>query len=280
MTATDLARRCKRLGHRAARRLRLAALANLNATRLVFRSPGRNVPRWIYIGDSHAVHLIQTEFPSPRVAYRDRSTASLYLGPRLLYSVATSGWPRWVARTLRALRTVQRISTAAPIYLVVILGEIDVRCHLAAPGRMDGIRDLAQQAIERAVELCHYLPPASRVVVCSPLPPSQDYLSMAQFPVVGSVAERLHVLGELRSALHEAVDALPPSDVLFFDPCPFVVRADGELRRDLTIDGCHLNSRGAALIRRQLENLVVGSTPSEADLDPFTAARWAERPKR
>jgi lysophospholipase L1-like esterase len=207
------------------------------------------------IGDSHAVLLMEGWMPSARVVRSGRSTTVLYLGPRLLHSVAREGFPPWVLRLLTARR--RSPLARGPLTAVLTLGEIDLRCHLAKPGRgdADSLAALVEDYLVRVRDLLPLLGRGGRVVLCGPNPPSVSYESEDGFPVVGSVEERAAILDRLCSTLDAAVRALGDPAVRFVDVRAAVGDASGLLREDLTFDGCHLNSTGSAIVRAMLDDL-------------------------
>jgi hypothetical protein len=79
----------------------------------------------LWIGDSHALSYNQ------RVHYSGFTRAPggqivLRVGPRLMWSLATKGFP---ARVHRVERAVSRFGVPGSIVPVFIAAEIDVRCH-------------------------------------------------------------------------------------------------------------------------------------------------------
>jgi hypothetical protein len=241
---------------KAVRRVQRAVRGNVGAALLMAQRDHRQQRSWLLIGDSHAVHLVDGEMPSPQVLRADRSTSVVYLGPRLMHSFARDGVPTWARRLLAARMRSPLASTE--VTAVLALGEIDVRCHLAKPGRGDdaNLHELVRGYVQRAVELLGELGPDGRVVVLSPNPPSEEYdSSQTGYPVVGSAQERAGILDRLCAALAAEVQSRRDPRLRFLDLRPAVADGDGLLRSDLTFDGCHLNAAGSAIARRLLSEL-------------------------
>jgi hypothetical protein len=240
---------------RIARRVWRAARANVDGARLLAQGSGPHHRSTVVIGDSHAVHLVDGWMPSPRVVHADRATSVIYLGPRLMHSFARDGLPSWAHRLVAA--RVRSPFARSPMTAVLTLGEIDVRCHLAKPGRADepSLRELAKGYVDRAGALLGELGPDGRVVVLGPNPPSEEYESAEGYPVVGSAQERAAILHRLCGALEAEVRARDEPRLRFLDVRPAVADGAGLLQADLTFDGCHLNTAGSAIVRRMLAEL-------------------------
>jgi hypothetical protein len=230
--------------------------ATVDAGLLLAQRPDEAGRSWLVIGDSHAVLLMDGWMPSRRVARASSSATVLYLGPRLLRSVAVEGFPTWVLRLVRARR--RSPAARGAVDAIVVLGEIDLRCHLAKPGRSgdDQLEELARAYVARMVDLVAELGSGGRVVICGPNPPSPAYDETHEsYPVVGDVAERIEILDRLVAAVARQVEASGTPQVRFLDVRPLVQAPDGTLSPELTFDGCHLNRRGSAAVRAALHHL-------------------------
>ena len=247
---TVAARVRRRLG-----RTRRTAFEWAAGIRLLTQGPDAQGRSLLVVGDSHAVHAVDGMMPSRRVVHVGPSTTLVYLGPRLMHSVARDGLPSWSVRLLRSWRQ-SPVARGRPV-VALHLGEIDLRCHLAKPGRSDpeALERLADGYLDRARGLATWLGPEGQVVVCGPNPPSSTYESDEAYPVVGDVDERVDILDRLCAALSSRIEADGDSRLLFLDLRPLVAGSDGHLREDLTFDGCHLNPAGAALLRAHLAAL-------------------------
>jgi hypothetical protein len=209
----------------------------------------------VVVGDSHAVLMVEGSMPSRRIVHVAPGTTLVYLGPRLMHSVAHSGFPSWTLRLLQAWRR-SPLARGEPT-ITLLLGEIDLRCHLAKPGRSDAaaLEWLVDAYLDRARGLLEHMGPGGHVVVCGPNPPSSTYDSDEDFPVVGDVDERVAILDRLCSILSARIESAGDSRLRFLDVRPLVAGPDGHLREDFTFDGCHLNASGAALLRARLASL-------------------------
>jgi lysophospholipase L1-like esterase len=193
--------------------------------------------------------------PSRRVVHVDSSTTLVYLGPRLMHSVARDDLPAWSRRLIRAWSRSPLARGGRTV--VVLLGEIDLRCHLAKPGRSDpaALQDLVDAFLVRVRSLLPVLGADGHVLVCGPNPPSSVYESDEAFPVVGDVDERVAILDRFCATLVDRIDAAGDGRLRFLDVRPLLAGPDGQLRSDLTFDGCHVNAAGAARLRDRLASL-------------------------
>lgn len=207
------------------------------------------------IGDSHAVLLVEGVMPSRRVVSVDPTTTLLYLGPRLMHSVGRDGFPSWVLCLVRRWR--RSVFVRGRRTVALLLGEIDLRCHLAKPGRSDeeALNRLVESYLVQVRDLASRLGPEGQVVVCAPNPPSTTYESDEAFPVVGTADERADILDRLCRSLANGIQAANDKRVRFLDVRPLVAGPNGHLREEFTFDGCHLNAAGAALVRAKLAEL-------------------------
>jgi lysophospholipase L1-like esterase len=238
--------------------VRRTALEWTAGTRLLAQGPDGHNRSLMVVGDSHAVLLVEGTMPSRRVVHVGPATTLVYLGPRLMHSVARDGLPTWALRLLAAWRR-SPLARGGPT-VALLLGEIDLRCHLAKPGRADpdALEGLVDTFLLRARDLLERLGPDGHVVVCGPNPPSSTYESDEAFPVVGDVDERIAILDRLCATISAGVEAANDPRLRFLDVRPIVAGPDGHLREDLTFDGCHLNATGAALVRARLAELDAG----------------------
>lgn len=231
-------------------RVTRALLSLLLATR-------RRRPTELWFGDSHAIFLnkpyasgVLTRAPEGQIVW--------HLGARLMHSIARNGFPPKVERGVRLLRLISRSGSIVP---VVVTGEIDVRCHLvphsAEPGfSFDFVADYVRQVRDLAQRMG-----ARTAVVTVPPPPSVDCPKNPEFPIKGTIAERIAVFDELRAALTKAVsNAAGEPRVLLLDATDLLVDASGEFRGDLTDDGCHTNADGVHEVRTRVHQLGLSPT--------------------
>jgi hypothetical protein len=212
----------------------------------------RRRPTELWFGDSHAIFLnkpyasgVLTRAPEGQIVW--------HLGARLMYSIARNGFPIKVERGVRLLRMISRPGSIVP---VVVTGEIDVRCHLVPhstePGfSFDFVADYVRQVREFASRMG-----ARTVVVAVPPPPSVDCPKNPEFPIKGTIAERIAVFDELRAMLTKAVGSSAGEPrVLLLDATDLLVDGTGEFRSDLTDDGCHTNANGVREVRTRTHQL-------------------------
>jgi hypothetical protein len=202
----------------------------------------------LWVGDSHAVLLNTGRFPVLMESV-GRGRFIWHVGPRILYSIATTGFPPFVERMARLLR---RLPRRRPLTAVFVFGEIDVRCHLAprlVAGMVDP--DFVAAYVRRAVDLATAVD-ADRTVILVPPPPSSAPLEDIEYPVVGTLDERLAAQAWLRRALTAAA-AAHNSRVQVIDSGPALSADDGIMRRELTDDGSHTNTAGRVAFRTHFE---------------------------
>lgn len=224
---------------------RQRAATTLRSWLLVLRSLGGR-PIELWIGDSHASHLNTSDWPVPPQNTIAPGVHVRHLGPRLMFSVARDGFPPEVTRLVRRLVRFGR----APVTLLLVVGEIDIRCHLAP--RLAGTAtplDFPARYVAHGLALGAGV---ARLVFVVPVPPSDEVQDAQGFPVAGTLAERLDVFARMRSALHDAVD---PSQALLLDATSCLGDGDGALRSEFSFDGCHVNEAGRVVVRAQLDTL-------------------------
>ena len=245
----------------AARRTRMRTIVGIGVSRLAAGLATGRV-RELWIGDSHAVLLNTDRFPLWLAPLGD-GRFIWHLGPRIMHSVATNGFPPLAERSLRRLR---RLPAARRLTCLVSFGEIDVRCHLADRLGPDGTgmdASWVSAYVDRAVALGETIG-AARTVIVAPPPPSDEIADHAMFPIVGDIAARTAAHRWLCDALAAAVPADDPR-VSLLDLRPALADADGRLPADLTDDGCHTNETGRAAVRRLvLDHLSTRPTAQEA----------------
>ena len=216
---------------------------------------GPHVELWL--GDSHALHLNGLAAGSTlRRAGSGRYV--WHLGPRLMYSLSTGGFPPSVVRSAPVLRAA---SGGGTLTVVFVAGEIDVRCHLAGRG---GDLSFVSGYVDQALALARQLGAADAVFVAPP-PPSSTCPVVPEYPVVGTLEERLAVFHRLRAALAEGVarssSATPAAR--FIDVTDVLLEAAGGLAARLTDDGIHTNALGVEAVQARLDE-VLRATPGSA----------------
>jgi hypothetical protein len=151
--------------------------------------------------------------------------------------------------------------------VVWVFGEIDVRCHIvrqqAERGRTsdDVIGTLATAYIDGILESQRVLELA-RSVVFAPIPPldNPNYTS-EDFPVFGSIAERIDASRQLRATLSTLCER---HRILFLDVSAHYESASGDLRWELSDHFCHIASGSQAPAREALYDLLARNAQGEA----------------
>jgi lysophospholipase L1-like esterase len=149
-----------------------------------------------------------------------------------------------------------RLPQRSGVVLCVLLGEIDVRAHLAvrAPEALAEF-DFVGNYVARVRDLGAVVR-SPKVVVVVPVPPTEEGAFNPDWPVRGSFAQRLGQFESLREALADGVAASPISGLVLLDLTAVLADPDGGLAARLTDDRVHLNAVGAAIVRRAMADLV------------------------
>lgn len=153
--------------------------------------------------------------------------------------------------------------------VVWVFGEIDVRCHIvrqqAQHGRSsdDVIGALATNYIDGILEVQRVIELA-RSVVFAPIPPLDNpgYTS-EDFPVFGSIAERIEASRQLRGTLSTLCDR---HGILFLDVSAQYETARGDLRWELSDHFCHIASGSQAAAIEALYVLLARNAQTESAL--------------
>lgn len=228
-----------------------ALSTSLRLARAIRRGPVVSV----WIGDSHSL-FFNGKPDSPFLTRGDNGHFVWHLGPRLMWSLGSRGYP---ARLRAAARAVRRIGgSSASVVPILTAGEIDVRCHLGArPSDSDADFSFVGAYVSQGRGLARTLG-AESVVFVVPVPPGADWTVHTRFPIRGSLSERLAAFAALRAALADAVARAPglPRAYLL-DATDLLADQGGQLDPRLTSDGCHVDADGAALVHQRLAELMV-----------------------
>lgn len=230
--------------------LRVHALRTWAVLLIAMRRRKRVTELWI--GDSHAL-----SFNAP-VSLRPFSVGSegqviRRIGPRLMYSVAHKGFPPRVHRIVGLVNRWGRPGSLVPVFSC---GEIDIRAHL--PGRDDATYDFVALYVQRCMEVAAGLK-AERAYFAVPPPQSEACPSIEEFPVTGTIAQRVAVFERLRKELAAAVAETPGAELL--DATDLLAGPDGAIRPELTDDGAHVNLDGMAIFRARARELGMTARP-------------------
>ena len=198
-------------------------------------------PRTLVIGDSHATHLCGTNL---RKIAKRRNRTSYWLGPRLLFNISRDGFVINPEDTSYLRR--QKFAR-----LIIILGEIDIRVHLANhPSRISNLEEVCVAYCQAIKALGDTLGIEDVSVVCGP-PPSDTGEIDPRFPRRGPLVERIKVFQRLNEILEDVVTR-KFREINYVFPWSAIQDSDGSLSKRFTHDGCHVNTRGANVVRRSL----------------------------
>ncbi len=225
-----------------------AAKAILDSLRSLFRTlrwflrrtAGRFIPispSLHVIGDSH-VKFIFRSTPGIKVHY---------LGPVTMHRVARDG---------RGFLRLRDLDVHDRDVVVWCLGEIDVRCHILHQVRLQNsttesiVRKLAETfllsvaAIQRDAD-------APQTIVLAVIPPT-DQVNNRDFPLVGSLKERIEARTLLNKALEENCSA---RGFHFLDPFPPFTDPIGALKESMSDGNVHCGPAFASIVVDQVTKL-------------------------
>ncbi len=193
----------------------------------------------VWIGDSHC-----TSF-NRKINYSEflvgpEGQIILRIGPRLMWSLANKGHPERAHRLVNYVAKYGRPGAITPIF---VSGEVDVRCHLV--GREEDY-GFVKQFIDNCIELATKMG-SKRAIFVIPPPPSEYCPNVEEFPIKGSIQERVTVFRTMREAMLSAIESTPGAEAM--DGTEGLAGADGALKRDFTDDGCHTNQHGVVVMR-------------------------------
>lgn len=197
----------------------------------------------LWIGDSHAMS-VNRDVTNSTFMRAPQGQLILRVGARLMYSIATSGFP---PRILRLARFVNRFGRRGALVPIFLMGEIDVRVHL--PARPEASLDWVARYVERCTHVAELLK-AERFAFFVTTPPVDVAEEDVWFPITGTIDERIEAHGRLRAALGDAVQRVPGA--LLIDLTDDLTGADGAMPAEWTMDGAHTNTDTAARIRAHL----------------------------
>lgn len=228
---------------------RFDALDHIACARAIHAAKRKLLKR-LWIGDSHGPFLAGV--PLRRFAVSEGCEAVVWLGPRLMYSIARNGFPDPLIPELRGIEL--HLATTP---IVLTLGEIDCRVHLAQRLHTAGNLDFVARYVQRAAELRTNLG-ACHTFVVGPVPPSDMGTDDPAYSRSGTLQQRVVASRLLERRLCEAtaqvgepwVSAIPIGDLVGDSET-------GALAARFTHDGCHLNVLGAELVRERLDAATV-----------------------
>ena len=202
----------------------------------------------IFIGDSHVVSLTDSEFDRSlscklsRIGSRYFLFVSLWFKDTLAYSVSKKRFPSNLKTKMYVLNLLRLVG--AKYYFN--FGEIDIRCHLA---KEDKNIDFLPSYVYQCRKILKTN--SKRIVFLTPTPPSDLYEDHPSFPRYGGMSERMKAYFDFCDNLRIA--AIQQS-CGFINLSHALVTGTSGLSSDLTDDGCHLNLKGASLVRELILN--------------------------
>jgi hypothetical protein len=198
-------------------------------------------PSLIFIGDSHAYCIGSEDNIIKQNKVMNREEGILYLGPKTIYSISQNGFSinKIVAIILRSTKNLK---------LVICLGEIDVRCHLFNRGRLRKFSKVVIQYREK-IQLLESQVRPSKIIILTPVPPSNKGKDNPNYPRVNSLKDRIKVSKTVSKQIIKTC-----SSYSVIDSGKILQTKSGSLKDKFTTDGCHVNTVGAQLIKYHIRN--------------------------
>ena len=203
---------------------------------------------FVIIGDSHVVSLTDSRYERIvsikicRIMQRNHLFISLWFRDTLAFQVSKGECPKTAGRLARVFGLLRNIGAK----FVFCFGEIDIRCHLADPEKNTGF---INSYILNCIKLVNAKP--KNVMFLTPTPPSDFYMDHPSFPRHGNLIERVRAHNDYCGELEKHANS---NFCIYINSRTVLVDEQGGLRRELTEDGCHLNSQGAAIVRSIISN--------------------------
>jgi len=198
---------------------------------------------YLVVGDSHSCYISNTKLV--RFAEGPFGFFSFWVGPRLMYSIAHKGFP--VSRMEKS--ALKRMNFSA---ICFSFGEIDIRAHLAENpdflhASTNWINLYIMKCIEFANDVCGKL-----AVIIIPPPPSDWAFDNISFPKRGDLQQRVSAHNTVRKLLLQS--ASDTRNITAIDLTNEFSDQQGELSRQFSDDGCHINFHGASMIHSAIKS--------------------------
>jgi hypothetical protein len=196
-------------------------------------------PKSIWIGDSHAHHLINQGAVMQKISITADNNLLIWIGPRLLYSVSRKGFELDFLT-----RMVFKIASENQ-NVFFVLGEIDCRVYLVSktlPGGQDAFAEIAKNYNHQISRLLRNYG-LKRAIIVGPVPPSDSGAQSTEFPRNGTLAERVFVTKKLTESLLKCSSI----DVLIVELASILSTENGCLDPLLSDDGIHVNRKGSKI---------------------------------
>lgn len=198
------------------------------------------------MGDSHVVSLTDSQYKKlinyklERIGNRYILYISLWFKDTLAYNVSKKIYSGHLARVAFILGLLRFVG--AEYYFN--FGEIDIRCHLA---KEDKHADFLTSYVYNCKQLVKAK--SNRIFFLSPTPPSDLYENHPDFPRFGKLSDRMKAYKEFTESLGLVAEQQSSK---FIDLTVELLSVSNGLRVELTDDGCHLNQKGATLVRKSI----------------------------
>lgn len=190
----------------------------------------------VYVfGDSHA-HYTFARCPD---------VATFWLGPRTMHRVGRDG-----------ASFVPHLATPKPDDAVILVfGEIDVRCHIARVARLRGrpieyvIGELVDRYVVRTRATFEHFGIQSRIFMLGAPPPMDPIIPNPELPVHGPLTERIAIRRMLNAVLEAHAKAF---DITYVPIPPLYEEPDGSMRMRLSDGHAHIAMDHARHVCREV----------------------------
>jgi hypothetical protein len=213
----------------------------------------------IYIGDSH-IWYIAAEKESTKISriyFNSNGDLILWLGPKLMYTIGIKGFEFNLLQKLSLLIANKKNYNN----LVAHFGEIDCRVWSSKLDNMEKIELVSKRYISRIENLSSFYGLA-RSVLISPIPPSDRGQTNLDFPKNGSLATRVQVTARITLSLeaNQNINMIKVLNSQRLVGSNTIGPDFGSLSAVFTLDSCHVNKKGAEIIKRNLNELLFDAT--------------------
>jgi hypothetical protein len=141
--------------------------------------------------------------------------------------------------------------------VVTVFGEIDVRCHIIKQAILQEkpITEIIKTLVDKYIDTIIYNKNNYSDLICvvnAVIPPT-DQINNPEYPIFGSLLERVKVTNDLNKYLKEQCKR---NNILFFDPYKKCKLLDGQLDPALSDGNVHLGANGKWLLQEEFKKVL------------------------